>query len=159
LFHQLYILRRHQKIKSNKNNALQVGTAIALVIASGTDTLSGDAAMNHPTRQARQAVAIAMLCGVASGVVGVAQADSSASDIGLVFERGTHSLRLVEDRSLENIRGRYVPETSIASDGVILWDERPGRGAGGGGGRDGDHRLSNGLNNIQRVNVTTQRDR
>ncbi|ALM51630.1 hypothetical protein [Halomonas huangheensis] len=68
---------------------------------------------------------------------------------------------VINDNTLEQVRGRYIPHTDTdigAVDGVILWDERPGRDAGGGG-SGVDHRAANGLNNLQRVSVTAQRNR
>ncbi|GEN23362.1 hypothetical protein [Halomonas cupida] len=78
----------------------------------------------------------------------------------LAGDVGLNGVNVISDDSLEQVRGRYMPHTGIetsAIDGVILWDERPGRDTGGG--RSADHRSANGLNNVQRISVTTQQSR
>ena len=71
---------------------------------------------------------------------------------------GLESPRLLGDQDLGNIRGRFIEVPSVDINGVILWDERPGRGVGGSGSGGRDHRVSSGLNNTQSVNVFSQRD-
>ncbi|USZ50724.1 hypothetical protein [Halomonas sp. DN3] len=99
---------------------------------------------------------------IAIGVALAAAGSMSAhSDTAMLDEQQVFGApgdqHLVNDGALDTIRGRFVPEQGIDADGVILWDERPGRGAGGGG-DDSSHRAANGLNNRQSANVTTQRD-
>jgi hypothetical protein len=71
---------------------------------------------------------------------------------------GLESPRLLGDQDLGHIRGRFVEVPSVDVNGVILWDERPGRGVGGSGSGSRDHRVSSGLNNTQSVNVFSQWD-
>ncbi|MBN8412235.1 hypothetical protein LCL99_12740 [Halomonas denitrificans] len=101
-------------------------------------------------------VASAIIATAALAAAGQAQSDNSLTDATQVFATPIEQ-HIVNDGALDQIRGRFVPDTAIDADGVILWDERPGRGAGGGGG-DSSHRVANGLNNRQSATVTTQRD-
>lgn len=88
-------------------------------------------------------------------------AEDLVDEVGaLAGDVGLKGVNVIGDDSLEQVRGLYMPHAGIdisAVNGVILWDERPGRDPGGD--RSADHHSANGLNNIQRVSVTTQQSR
>jgi|GEM_PF-2543859 len=85
------------------------------------------------------------------------QADGSAA--GIFGVTGMHLGESLDDSSLASIRGRYVDARALEEGGadfVILWDERPGQGAGSDG-KGAGRSISTGLGNQQSTTVTTGR--
>lgn len=145
----IVISARHQagpSIKAMKDSAgaRGVSRAASLGLGAMVGLLIGGLAVAQPTR----ADDVAMV-GAMAGDVSVAEIFGASA---------ARRIESLDDGSLASIRGRYVDARVPSDEGagfVILWDERPGQGAGHDGKGSG-RSTSIGLGNRQSTTVLTE---